>query len=133
MAGVLRVMPLWNALSSAWNAVSSSYGWQACGMGEVCKVSTGDLNTKAYAGLHLFGSTAAATTWTMSIQSATACAFAAPTTRFAFTARACNGAQFMAPIAQPTAASTDNLFWRASVNPTATTDQRLGVIWLSIQ
>ena len=126
MAGVLRIMPLWNALSSA-------SGWDACSTGEVFQVSTGDTASKAYAGLHLLGSTAAATAWTMSIQSATACAFAAPTTRFAFTAQTCNGAQFMAPIAHPSAASTDNLFWRAKVNPAATTDFRLGVIWLSIQ
>jgi hypothetical protein len=126
MAGVLRVMPLWNALSCA-------SGWDSAGSGEVCSISTGDATTKVYAGLHLLGSTAAAQTWTMAIESATACAFAAPTTRFAFTARACNGAQFMPPIAQPTGGSTDTLFWRATVNPAATTDFRLGVIWLSVQ
>lgn len=126
MAGVLRIMPLWNALACA-------DCWSSCGTGEVFQVSTGDAASKAYGGLHLLGSTSVAQAWTMSIESATACAFAAPTTRFAFTAQTCNGGQFKAPIAHPSAASTDNLFWRASVNPAATTDFRLGVIWLSIQ
>ena len=124
--GLLKVLPLRNALSSA-NYMAS------CEAGEVFAVTTGSTERLIYAGMHLTSTgLATGTAWTMSINSATVCAFATPTTRFTFTAQTCAMGQILAPLAFPVA-STEILFWRAKCNPTATTDQRLGVIWLSIQ
>ena len=123
--GVVKCYPIVNALSSA-NCLSS------CGPRETYAVSTGNAAQSAYAGMHLL-STVDGQEWTMSIESATACAFAAPTTRFTFTAQTCRGAQMMTPIARPSGGSTDALFWRGRCNPAATTDFRLGVIWVGFQ
>ncbi len=124
--GIIRIQPIVNALSSA-NCLSS------CGGREVFSaVSTGVSGQYAYAGLHLL-STVDGQSWTMTVESATACAFAAPTTRFTFTAQACAGAQLLTPIARPSAGTTDEMFWRGVCVPTATTDYRLGVIWVGFQ
>lgn len=127
MAGVLRVAPLASALSTA-NCFSSCY------TGETFQImTTGSTGRQIYAGLHWLGSTADGVAWTWSVQSATACAFAAPTTRFTFTAQSCNGAQFLTPITSLPALSTEILYWRAMGNPATTGDYKLGCIWMSVQ
>ena len=125
--GVVRVIPLANFLSTA-NALSTAGFTPTSGAGYL--YSTGSTGREVYAGLHLVS--CSAVSWTFTIQSATATGFAAPTTRFTFTAQACAGAQWPTPLSALPAASTE-LFWRAAWTPTATTDTRLGLIWVSIQ
>jgi hypothetical protein len=124
--GVIRVRPLINAISCA-NCLSEV----TTGAVYAIDYSVGSSARYCYAGMHLL-STVNGVAWTMTVQSATACAFAAPTTRFTFAAQSCRGAQIAAPLAFPTA-STEAVYWRAIASPASTTDYRLGVIWLGIQ
>ena len=136
--GLIRVQPLVCVLASSTGLYGSTgifVGGTTGPMvetfsGEAFAISTASSTERtAYAGMHLVSS-ADGVAWTMTVESATACAFAAPTTRFTFTAQTCSGAQMSAPIAQPNAGSTDEQFYRAVCTAASTTDYRLGVIWI---
>ena len=124
--GLIRVRPLINAVSCA-NCLSEV----TTGLPFEIDYSVGSSNRMCYAGMHLLSS-AAGVAWTMTVQSATACAFAAPTTRFTFAAQTCRGAQLAAPLPFPVA-STEAAWWRAIATPASTSDFRLGLIWLGVQ
>ena len=129
--GLLRVQPLVSVTTSSTGVMVGTTGvMSATFTGEVFSISTGPSTRLAYAGLHLLSS-ADGVAWTFIIQSATACAFATPTTRFTFTAQTCSGAQILTPIAQPGAGSTDIQFYRVQGTPASTTDYRLGTIWVA--
>ena len=136
--GLIKVQPLICVLASS-TGLTGSTGLFVGGTtgpmretfnGEVFAISTAcSTERRAYAGLHLTSS-ALGVAWTMTIQSATACAFGAPTTRFTFAAQTCAGAQMAAPIAQPNAGSTNEQFYRGVATAASTSDFRLGLIWV---
>lgn len=122
--GLIRVQPLVHVLTTSTGAMTETFSGEVFAISTAC--STGRM---AYAGMHLLSS-ADGVAWTMTVESATACAFAAPTTRFTFTAQTCRGAQMAVPIAQPNAGTTDEQFYRGVATAASTTDFRLGMIWV---
>ena len=122
--GLVRVTPVANFLSA---------GLQETAAGTVYDLGavTSSMLT-IYGALHLVS--CSAVSWTFKLQSASACAFLTPTDRFTFTAQACSGAQWPTPLAYPAAVVDQTArYWRGQWTPTATTDTRLGLLWVAIQ
>ena len=139
--GLIRIQPLVSVLASSTGLYGSTGMFvggttgpiSATFNGEAFAVSTASSTERmAYGGIFLTSSVGGVP-WTMSIQSATACAFAAPTTRFTFAAQTCSGAQMAVPIDQPNAGSTWEQFYRAVCTAATTTDSRLGLIWVGFK
>jgi hypothetical protein len=121
-SGLLRVIPLRNALVSGDTFTENGTAYDLASF-----ISTG---AKLYGGMHLVS--CSAVSWTNKIQSASSSGFGVATDRFTFTAQTCSAAQWPTPLAFP-ASCSEARYWRAVVTPTATTDTRLGIIWVAIQ